>query len=155
MTILKAYFQTLDTSGHPIPFVSLKERENPFGGGQTIQAYVPGIVNGHEGVLTPLPASEAEQLTIEGELNKLAMNVAMGRSIGGVHWRTDNSRSLSLGEALAARVLADITVDCNEHPYFHFRTFSRKSKGEAKDVIVRQGRIYVDGTLVDTNTSAL
>lgn len=155
VTILKAYFQTLDSSGAPIRFVTLKERDTPFGGGQTIQAYLPGIVNGHEGILTPLPTAEAEHLTIEGELNKLAMNVAMGRSIGGVHWRTDNSRSLSLGEALAARVLADITVDCNEHPSFSFRTFGRKSDGQPKNVTITQGRIYVDGALVDTNSSAL
>lgn len=155
VTILKAYFETMDPkNGKPIPFKFLKERDEPYGDGAEIRCYQPGVVEVGQD-LPALPKEISDQLTIEGELNKLAMNVAMGRSIGGVHWRTDNSRSLALGEALAARVLADITVDCTERPSFHFRTFSRKSDGKPKDVIVRQGGIYVDGKLVDTNTSAL
>ncbi len=30
-----------------------------------------------------------EQLTVGGELNKLATNYAIGRSLGGIHWRSD------------------------------------------------------------------
>jgi hypothetical protein len=33
-------------------------------------------------------------LTVGGELNKLASNVAIGRNIGGVHWRSDAAESL-------------------------------------------------------------
>ncbi|MBI1854191.1 MAG: vanadium-dependent haloperoxidase [Planctomycetes bacterium] len=46
-------------------------------------------------------------LTVGGELNKLASNVATGRNIAGVHWRTDAARSLKLGEALAISILRD------------------------------------------------
>jgi hypothetical protein len=159
VTILKAYFQTLDNAGNPILFKTLVERSTPYGSGQTIKSYVTGVVAGFggndEGVRTLLPAAVADKLTIEGELNKLAMNVAMGRSIGGVHWRTDNTRSLMLGEALAAQVLADITTDCNEHPTFTFRSFSRLASGKPKVVTIRQGRVYVEGILVDTHSSAL
>ena len=163
VTVLKAYFKTFETSPKgkvvPVPFNTLTERAEPFGPGQTIQSYVTGVDtgphDGDEGVRTPLPKSIADKLTIEGELNKLAMNVAMGRSIGGVHWRTDNTRSLMLGEALAARVLADITTDANEKPSFEFRSFSRHSDGNPKLVTIRQGRAYVDGILVDTNSSSL
>jgi hypothetical protein len=165
--VLKAFFQTFETvkgKDVPIPFVfdekknpkGLMERGKPYGGGGPIATFVPGVQGEEgEGVLKPLPKSEADQLTIEGELNKLAVNVAMGRSIGGVHWRTDNSRSLILGEALAARVLADITVDANERPVFEFRSFSRRADGNPKKIKIRQGRIYVDDVLVDTNSSAL
>lgn len=45
------------------------------------------------------------ELKIGHELNKLASNVAMGRSMGGVHFRTDNMRSLRIGEMLAIVVL--------------------------------------------------
>lgn len=157
VTVLKAFFQTQD-AGNPILFKTLKERNMPFGAGQPITSYATGVANqvgGDVGVRTPLPMAVADKLTIEGELNKLAMNVAMGRSIGGVHWRSDNTRSLALGEALAAQILAEITSDCNEQPSFEFRTFSRNSNGKPKEVSIRQGRIYVDTVLTDTHTSAL
>ena len=163
VTVLKAYFKTFETNAQgkdvPVPFNTLMERAEPFGPGQPIRSYVTGVQPGphgeDEGTCTLLPKAVADKLTIEGELNKLAMNVAMGRSIGGVHWRTDNTRSLTLGEALAARVLADITIDANEKPYFEFRSFSRQPGGNPKKVKIQQGRVYVDGVLVDTNSSAL
>jgi membrane-associated phospholipid phosphatase len=40
-------------------------------------------------------------LTVGGELNKLAANVAFGRNMAGVHWRSDATESLKLGEELA------------------------------------------------------
>ena len=51
--------------------------------------------------------ADAMDMTLGGELNKLASNVAMGRSIGGVHWRSDNTRSLRLGEVVAAESCGD------------------------------------------------
>ena len=45
-------------------------------------------------------------MTVGGELNKLASNVAMGRNMGEVHWRSDNTRSLRLGETIAIHFLA-------------------------------------------------
>ena len=46
-------------------------------------------------------------LTVGGELNKLASNVASGRNFAGIHYRTDLSESLKLGEAVAISVLQD------------------------------------------------
>ena len=46
-------------------------------------------------------------LTVGGELNKLASNVAIGRNIAGVHWRSDATESLKLGEEVAIRYLRD------------------------------------------------
>jgi len=46
-------------------------------------------------------------LTVGGELNKLANNVAFGRNIAGVHWRSDAEQSLLLGEQLALSFLKD------------------------------------------------
>ena len=163
VTVLKAYFKTFETvdgQDRPLLFNTLMERDDgrghvdPFGGGHTIKSYVTGF-DGNAWGRFELDASVASQLTIEGELNKLAQNVAMGRSMGGVHWRTDNSRSLVLGEALAAEILAGITTDTNEHPVFEFRTFARRADGQPKKVCIQQGRIYVDGLLVDTHASAL
>ena len=54
-------------------------------------------------------------LTVGGELNKLASNVAIGRNIAGVHWRSDATESLKLGEAIAISVLRDQRETYNEH----------------------------------------
>jgi hypothetical protein len=53
-------------------------------------------------------------LTVGGELNKLAGNLAAGRAFGGVHWRSDNLVGLQLGEAVALGVLADEAHTCTE-----------------------------------------
>jgi membrane-associated phospholipid phosphatase len=53
-------------------------------------------------------------LTIGGELNKLASNVATARNISGVHWRTDGYGAMRLGQAVAVSVLRDQRADYNE-----------------------------------------
>jgi len=68
---------------------------------------------------TLLPYSGAA-LTIGGELNKIASNVAIGRNIAGVHWRSDATESLKLGEAVALSILKDQRATYNEA----FRGFS-------------------------------
>jgi hypothetical protein len=50
---------------------------------------------------------EGRPLTVGGELNKLASNVAMGRNIAGVHWRSDAEQSLRYGEQIAIAFLRD------------------------------------------------
>ena len=56
-------------------------------------------------VLKPYLGNDLDFITVGGELNKIASNVAMGRSMGGVHWRSDNTRSLRLGEQVATVIL--------------------------------------------------
>jgi membrane-associated phospholipid phosphatase len=53
-------------------------------------------------------------LTVGGELNKLAANIAIGRDTAGVHWRTDGVEGLRLGEAVAIALLQDNRVCYNE-----------------------------------------
>lgn len=48
------------------------------------------------------------QLTVGGELNKLASNVGFGRSFAGVHYRSDCAAGLQLGETVALRLLAEL-----------------------------------------------
>jgi hypothetical protein len=69
---------------------------------------------------------DADKITVGGELNKIASNVAMGRSMGGVHWRSDNTRSLRLGEEIAIEILRKRTMEYAERPVsFTFRSFDR------------------------------
>ena len=46
-------------------------------------------------------------LKLGGELNKLAANIAIGRNMAGVHWRSDYTQSLRLGEAIAIGILQE------------------------------------------------
>jgi len=78
-------------------------------------------------------------ITVGGELNKIASNVAMGRSMGGVHWRTDNTRSLRLGEEIAIEILRKRTMEYAERPVsFTFRSFDRQR------VHISQGQVGKD-----------
>ena len=54
-----------------------------------------------------VPYTGGDTLTVGGELNKIASNVALGRNVAGVHWRSDGTESLLLGEALAISILKD------------------------------------------------
>jgi hypothetical protein len=48
------------------------------------------------------------QLTVNGELHKLAYNISFGHGIhAGIHWRSDTDYSLLLGEAVAISFLED------------------------------------------------
>lgn len=51
--------------------------------------------------------SDASEITVNGEINKLASNIAIARNFAGVHWRTDYVYGLLLGEAVALSVLRD------------------------------------------------
>jgi hypothetical protein len=64
--------------------------------------------------LVPYEGSDANQLTIGGEMNKLAANIAIGRNHAAVHWRYDYQDSLPLGEALAISMLKDMAHNWNE-----------------------------------------
>jgi hypothetical protein len=64
--------------------------------------------------LVPYGGADASELTVGGELNKLAANVALGRNTAGVHWRSDATESMKLGEQLAIGILRDQRSCYNE-----------------------------------------
>ena len=53
-------------------------------------------------------------LTVGGELNKVASNIANGRNAAGVHWRTDAVNSLRLGEEIAIGILEEQKLTYND-----------------------------------------
>jgi hypothetical protein len=57
--------------------------------------------------LVPYPGSDTQEIDVNGEINKLASNIGVGRNHAGVHWRTDYSDGLKLGEAIALSILTD------------------------------------------------
>ncbi len=57
---------------------------------------------------------KGESLTLGGELNKMASNISIGRDLAGVHWRSDSSEGLTLGETVAIQILQDYKNTYNE-----------------------------------------
>jgi hypothetical protein len=62
--------------------------------------------------LLALPAGTT--LTVGDELNKLAANISLGRNAAGVHWRSDYTESLRLGEKIAVELLREQKLTYNE-----------------------------------------
>jgi hypothetical protein len=104
VTVLKAFFD--ESFVIPSPVV-------PARSGQGIVPYIG-------------PYARTE-LTVGGELNKLAVNIATGRNFAGIHWRSDMTESLKLGEEVAIRFLSDERRGFNERfAGFSLTTFEGK-----------------------------
>jgi hypothetical protein len=67
----------------------------------------PVVPNADGTALMPYTGPDTDRLTVGGELDKVAANIAIGRNMAGVHWRTDYSEAVRLGEAVAIGVLRD------------------------------------------------
>lgn len=91
-TILKALFDT----DRPFPDTILEASAD----GQSPVRYTG-----------PLPP---QGLTVTGEINKLASNIALGRDHAGVHWRSDSVQALRLGEEVAISLLTEMGLTYNE-----------------------------------------
>ena len=99
VTILKAFFDTSavfvkDKTGNEV----FKRRK----AGDTPLAYTPDA-NGK--VLKQ--NNPGKPLTLEGELNKLAANISIGRNMAGVHFFSDYYDSLRMGEEIAIGILEE------------------------------------------------
>ncbi len=114
VTILKAWFDS------ELPYTNFA-------------SFVQANANGD--ALVSVPISDSTN-TIAQELNKLASNIAIGRDIAGLHWRSDYARGVSpgvyagsvfLGEQVAIQLLQDWGFTYNEKPAdfpgFVFRDF--------------------------------
>jgi hypothetical protein len=85
---------------------------------------IPKPVTSDDGQSLPAyTGADAGQITVGGELNKLANNVALGRDMAGVHWRSDAQQALLLGEAVTISILRDQRAIYNE-PFSGF-TFTK------------------------------
>ena len=63
--------------------------------------------------LSLLPLNDVA-LTVGGEVNKLAFNVAIGRNFGGIHYRSDAEVGFRLGEDVAIAMLQDLVSTFTE-----------------------------------------
>lgn len=100
VTVLKAWFHEPTQIIKLVPRIG---RTNP-------------VIASDDGLsLLDYTGTDAAALTVGGELNKIASNVALGRNVAGVHWRTDAIESLKLGEAIAIKILTEQRSCYNEN----------------------------------------
>ncbi|MGB6153911.1 MAG: vanadium-dependent haloperoxidase [Pricia sp.] len=123
ITILKAFFdhkhplnlvpvgdtqqEVLDLLGSIAPGVSPKSCN---------LAYV-SVQDGSKLDIVPVLDQDCKlaKLTVEGELNKLASNIAIGRNWAGVHYFTDYYESILMGEQIAIGILEEQKLTYSEN----------------------------------------
>jgi hypothetical protein len=115
-TILKAFFNE-DTV-----------IENP------LQARADGLA------LVAYTGADAGQMKVGGELNKLAGNIAIFRNAAGVHWRSEYTESLPLGEAIAIGLLQEMSLGFNEDDGFFELT-----KFDGQKIRIFDGQVQLVG----------
>ena len=65
----------------------------------------------------PVSGEPNQFLTLEGELNKLAANISIGRNMAGVHYFTDYYDSLRMGEKIAIGILEEQALTYSTDPF--------------------------------------
>lgn len=119
VTILKAFFDTsavlAETATGKVAFKRLQSGDTPIG---FRGPNLPGPGAG-EGVPTGnlVSYNPSEFLTLEGELNKLAANISLGRNMAGVHYFSDYYDSLRLGEKIALGILEEQALTYLTDPF--------------------------------------
>jgi hypothetical protein len=90
--------------------------------------------------LVAYTGADAGQMTVGGELNKLAGNIALFRNAAGVHWRSDYTESLPFGEAIAIGLLQEMSLGFNEDDaYFQL------TKLDGTTIRIADGKVAVVG----------
>ena len=108
ITILKAFFNhdlyvNIAEDGSSIRFTKEKGK----------YAFVPEA-SGYSILTVP-----SKPLTLAGELDKLAANISIGRNWGGVHYYSDYTESLLMGEAIAIGLLEEQAITYNPAEHFN------------------------------------
>lgn len=148
-TVLKAFFNIYDVMPMPTPHAQgMKPTLRP----KTMPEI--GFEHVYEGNATSKALDEiadAEVLTVEGELNKLAANIAIGRNFAGVHYYTDYYDSVRMGERVAVGILREHLISHPEYVAMHLRSFdgdtlriSTKGDGETQLEIWNTQGVKVD-----------
>lgn len=112
VTILKAFFDTsallAQTSTGKVAFKRLESGDTP------IAFRAPNLSTPGANLDSHTPT---DFLTLEGELNKLAANISIGRNMAGVHYFTDYYDSLRMGEKIALGILEEQALTYLTDPF--------------------------------------
>lgn len=119
VTILKAFFDTSSVLVKHGDDISFRHACN----GDTAVAY-----ESHENGKKLVDTKPSNPLTLEGELNKLAANISIGRNMAGVHYYSDYYDSLRMGEEIAIGMLEEQALCYPTDPYvMSLQTFDGKT----------------------------
>jgi hypothetical protein len=128
VTVLKAFFEMFDTDMKPIDYAAAFK---------DLGIYVskPAQADAAPSQLSPWPG-DGSVVTLEGELNKLAANISIGRNMAGVHFYTDYFDSLRMGERIAVGIIQEQMLNYPEKVSMSFRSFDSdmieiRTSGEA------------------------
>jgi len=124
VTMLKAFFDTDAMLLKRNNSVVFDTKMQPNDKGVAFAGAVGQNYLNHEDLNTPL--------TLEGELNKLAANISIGRNIGGVHYFSDYYDSARMGEEIAIGILQE-QAGCYANDRFVLNL--RKFDGEEIEII--------------------
>jgi hypothetical protein len=96
---------------------------NTINGGGIVTASEDGLS------LVSYTHADADQVTVNGEIDKLASNIGLARDFAGIHWRSDYEWGLRLGEAVAISLLRDQANDYAGEDFegFTITTFDGKT----------------------------
>jgi hypothetical protein len=120
-TVLKAWFDESDVFD---PNVVVVDPPDPALQAQLEENRRPKVPNNVGTTLVDLPAPPDPPLTVGGELNKLVANISLGgRSGAGVHWRSDYTEAVKLGEEIAIRLLQEQRLTYNEDYHLSLTKF--------------------------------
>jgi len=119
-TVLKAFFD----GGAEMPALAASSNYTGEKGSVRVNAAGTGL-NSYSGALT-----------VGGELDKLASNIAHGRDFGGVHYRSDGDEGILLGERVALRLLRDHAAT---YPELGFKGFELKLRSGVRVRINQEG----------------
>ena len=137
VTVLKAFFEMYD--GVDRGDVKLRSIMKSGGGGRYPETLfeTPLLLAGgaaknlkaeyvtaYDGkILDKYKGAAAGTLTVEGELDKLAANISIGRDFAGVHYYTDYYESLRMGERIAVGMLQEQMMTYREPVTMRFTSF--------------------------------
>ena len=146
VTVVKAFFEMFETGENvraEIPIYDIVDKPGGYPG--TFPAELFGTelrLTGASGIPgksdpfleKPFEADPADprklaqvqdtpELTIQGELNKLAANISIGRNFGGVHYYTDYYEPLRMGERIAVSILQEQMLTYREPVSMRLKSF--------------------------------
>ncbi|HUC81360.1 MAG TPA: vanadium-dependent haloperoxidase, partial [Flavisolibacter sp.] len=147
-TLLKAFFD------------DLAPMTNPENLNEEVGQHPPVFIANEDGTaLIPAEGSQQRVLLVGNELNKLASNIAIGRNGAGVHWRSDATEGMLLGEGVAAQFLYDQAFTFLEPHSFSFGRFfhdervtigrKRKSDGDYIFWKITRGKNALRGDVLE------